>query len=576
MANKEHLALLQQGVKVWNQWRKGCYSVLHQRCALAFQRAWGTAAPAGRQGLQTLKETGRKTFDHLRAIPWQAIASRHWKLLPVVGVVLMVGIIWKVPQWQAASWERLVEPKDLAKLQNDARTTLVQALGGAVLLIGLYFTLKNLQLTQDRQITEHYTRAVEQLGSDKLEVRLGAIYALERIARDSKRDHWPIMEILTAYVRKHAPIRAESSLKEDSSPSEMSSTIPPEQPRPVEDIQAILTVLSRRVHYMHEEYCLDLARTNLRGAFLAGAHLENAQLWGVNLEGAFLWGVHLEGAFLQTACLKGADFRGARLEKAFLSGAHLEEAQFLEAHLEEASLDGAHLERASLIGAHLEGASLGSDTHLEGAYLDQVHLEGANLVGVHLEGMYLKESYLQGARLVRAHLEGACLTKAHLDRADLSDAYLDKASLNQASLVGANLRAASLVGTELHHAHLEGADFSGAHLENAQLWWANLEGATLEKAHLEKADLEDASLAGACLRRAYLEGADFRGVSIARANLMGAYLKGARYLTVEQLARVHTLYQAELDPSLLQEIEWFYPHLRPLLLEKPPDQTGSP
>src|SRR3982751_6161439 len=38
-------------------------------------------------------------------------------------------------------------------------------------------------------------------GGPNLEVRLGAIYALERIPRDSERDHWPIMEVLCAYVR---------------------------------------------------------------------------------------------------------------------------------------------------------------------------------------------------------------------------------------------------------------------------------------------------------------------------------------------------------------------------------------
>jgi hypothetical protein len=177
MANKPHLARLQQGVTAWSQRRKGHCSVLRQRCTSAFQRVWRTAAPAGSRGLRTIKDTSRKTFELLYAQPWQAIALRHWKLLLVIGAVIVIGIIWKVPQWQAASWGGLMEPKDLAKLQNDARTTLVQAVGGAVLLIGLYFTLKNLQLTQDRQITERYTRAVEQLGSDKLEVRLGAIYA---------------------------------------------------------------------------------------------------------------------------------------------------------------------------------------------------------------------------------------------------------------------------------------------------------------------------------------------------------------------------------------------------------------
>ncbi|MEL7000341.1 MAG: hypothetical protein AAFP68_18960, partial [Pseudomonadota bacterium] len=38
-----------------------------------------------------------------------------------------------------------------------------------------------------------------------LEVRLGAIYALERIAQDSERDHITVMETLCAYIRENAP-----------------------------------------------------------------------------------------------------------------------------------------------------------------------------------------------------------------------------------------------------------------------------------------------------------------------------------------------------------------------------------
>ena len=54
-------------------------------------------------------------------------------------------------------------------------------------------------------ITDRFTAAVEQLGSDKMAVRLGAIYALERISKDSPRDYWTIMETLTAFVRERAP-----------------------------------------------------------------------------------------------------------------------------------------------------------------------------------------------------------------------------------------------------------------------------------------------------------------------------------------------------------------------------------
>lgn len=58
---------------------------------------------------------------------------------------------------------------------------------------------------RERRITESVAKAGEQLGSDKLKVRLIAIYTLERIAGESQREYWPIMETLTAYVRERAP-----------------------------------------------------------------------------------------------------------------------------------------------------------------------------------------------------------------------------------------------------------------------------------------------------------------------------------------------------------------------------------
>jgi hypothetical protein len=51
-------------------------------------------------------------------------------------------------------------------------------------------------------VTDPYTKAIEQLGSGKLDVRIGAIYALERVARDSARDHQTVIEVLTAFIRE--------------------------------------------------------------------------------------------------------------------------------------------------------------------------------------------------------------------------------------------------------------------------------------------------------------------------------------------------------------------------------------
>ena len=77
-------------------------------------------------------------------------------------------------------------------------------------------------------ITDRFTKAIEQLGKldgerPNIEVRLGAIYALERIAIDSPRDQWTIMEILTAYVRQNAPPPTRTALtSKTKSPAQIS------------------------------------------------------------------------------------------------------------------------------------------------------------------------------------------------------------------------------------------------------------------------------------------------------------------------------------------------------------------
>ena len=91
-----------------------------------------------------------------------------------------------------------IAPKEPAD-KKDLILALAQILGGTALLSGLYFTWRTLQVNREGQITARFTRAIDQLGAtdeegNKLfEIRLGGIYALERIARESEEDHWPIM-----------------------------------------------------------------------------------------------------------------------------------------------------------------------------------------------------------------------------------------------------------------------------------------------------------------------------------------------------------------------------------------------
>lgn len=246
---------------------------------------------------------------------------------------------------------------------------MVQAMGGLAILAGLFLTAKTLRTTQEGQITDRFTKAINQLGEagpEKLAIRLGGIYALERIARDSERDHWPIMEILTAYVRENAPWKEEQSSRE---------VIPPKL---ATDIQAILTVLGRRtlIYGKGEAYCLNLTGTDLRGADLLKAHLEGAILTETHLEGAALRGAHLEKANLLVAYLNKAGLVGAHIEGGFLGGTHLEEATLMGTHLEGTQLVHASLDGADLRGAHLEGArGLTIEQLSKVSTLYQVHLD---------------------------------------------------------------------------------------------------------------------------------------------------------------------------------------------------------
>jgi hypothetical protein len=269
--------------------------------------------------------------------------------------ILFILSLWKLPAWQVTG--ATLTDKERLELMDKARGTLAQIWAGVGIALGLYFTWRRIaaaertvHVAEEGQITERFTRAIDQLGATdehgrkRLELRLGGIYALERIARDSEKDYWPIMEVLTAYVREHASWKKESSPSPQDLPQDSEEPASEEdnsqqrdlqsRPRLDTDIQAILTVIGRRTrrYGQGEDQRLDLRGTDLRGANLIGAHLERAILSDAHLEGADLIGAHLERANLNDAHLEGAILIGAHLEGANLNGTHLEGANLSDAH----------------------------------------------------------------------------------------------------------------------------------------------------------------------------------------------------------------------------------------------------
>jgi hypothetical protein len=227
------------------------------------------------------------------------------------------------------------------------RKTLILGLGIIALLGGFYLTLDQLKVTLEMQLADRFVQAVDQLGKENLELRLGGIYGLERIARRSEKFYGPTMDILVTYVREHAPWEA---------PFASQAQQPP--PKPTVDLQAALTVLGRRIltYNNGESQRLDLRNLDLRRMNLSGAHLEGAILSGTHLEEANLQGIHLEEAILRAAHLERANLSRAFMQKAFLAGTSLDGAILREAHLEEAFVSDASLDGADLLGANFSDA----------------------------------------------------------------------------------------------------------------------------------------------------------------------------------------------------------------------------
>jgi hypothetical protein len=320
-----------------------------------------------------------------------------WGSLALIAAGIILAL-WKVPEWQVRGYHGRLDagaitkltPQELIQLQkelitaeNNARVTIAQILGGFGLLVGLYLTYrnvkiahKNVEVAEEGKLTDRFSKAVELLGSEKLDVRLGGIYALERIARDSQKDHWTVMEVLTAFVREQSPkevVQYTNFLNFYEGYAENPGILPKDAPvyKYPADIQAALTVIGRRKWFEQEKphQRIDLGSSFLAGADLSGAILRGALLNNTNLSGANLDSTDLTGANLTLADLSRAILSRARLIRANLLMADLVFTHLFEADLADAFLSSARLINANLFAANLTNATFNADTNLTGANL---------------------------------------------------------------------------------------------------------------------------------------------------------------------------------------------------------------
>lgn len=383
---------------------------------------------------------------------------------------------------------------------------LIAAMLGAPFVIwGTWLKHRTVTFQKEGHITDRINKAVEMLGAEKtvkklkkdksgsvevtvpnIEVRIGAILSLERIAQDSTaydkgRDHVRVMEILCAYVRENSNARKPVDFPEpewvplaDGASAESRKKHLAERqrrfgemffeslawkwaqalPKPRADVDQAMKVLGRRTAIQRK---VEAAWPNPPTDDTIWPFDKGLEGLPEKEDGEATTTAEIDAFKTRLAAWKQtlADYGGYRID---------------------------------LRGANLQGADL-SRAVLSGAKLSETRMEGGNLHEAKMKGTDLSEAKLHGAYFVAAMLDGADLSETRMEAVDMSEAQLRGANLSFAGLNGANLYNARIMGAIMTYAVLERGNLQYAHLKGAYLVGAKIEAANFRKARMEAANL---------------------------------------------------------------------------------------
>jgi hypothetical protein len=121
-----------------------------------------------------------------------------------VGLLVVVALIFLPPKLVP---DGFLNASDRARLSGEqtVRSTILQLVAGLVVVVGLIYTAVQVGITRETHYTDRYTKAIDQLGHEKAIVRVGGIFALERLALNSNDDGPTVINVLAGYLRTTTP-----------------------------------------------------------------------------------------------------------------------------------------------------------------------------------------------------------------------------------------------------------------------------------------------------------------------------------------------------------------------------------
>ena len=252
-------------------------------------------------------------------------------------------------------------------------------------------------LGEKGNITERFKNAIEHLGSDSESIRMGGIYGLYHVARESREYADTVLKIICVHVK--SIMAASEYVKKEEPSNEIAAILDILFPIDFSDGEQDDRLFARVEISNWHLHGADFIYRNMRDVMGTRVNLSSANLWRARLSNVLFSMTDLSEADLSEADLSGADLSGAdlsaaNLSKANLSGANLEEANLEEANLSKADLSKANLDRADLSKANLDKADL-SRANLGDADLSKTNLSTAIVtIGQLLEAHTLYKAQL--------------------------------------------------------------------------------------------------------------------------------------------------------------------------------------
>lgn len=310
-------------------------------------------------------------------------------------------------------------------------------------------------LAEKGHITERYIKAIDQLGAThgdgkpNLEVRLGGIYGLERVAHESDDLYQQIIEVLTAYVRTNAidPLAEyhESKLTADF--------VEEKQAGLKADVQAVITVLGRRKK-MENEKPMDFSYAylplyNFEGGNFSEANFRRANCWGANFSETDCSRV----VFVETRCEK-ARFKSAKCRNALFNAADCRSANFKGADCTDVRFTEADCTKANFTKSTCKNSDFSLSTCTK-AVFTTAYCKGANFVRGNFQGAMFASSNLTDASFFMSDC-----TKANFIAAICKKTIFTNSNIGSANFKGVNIKYIVWEGVNFSLANVPPTDFS--------------------------------------------------------------------------------------------------------------------